>query len=126
MMNYRKKTCLVILTGWLAASCAGAGHQLPEVSEQESARAAQSIAAAPSLKLTTRSVSENEAIARRVLSDLQAVARPICDAIEWGRCWYTLEYSPQGQMNAYVMKNQIVLFDGLVQYLETEDEIAVA
>lgn len=124
-MDCRKKTCLVILTGWLVAGCAGAGHQLPAVSEQESARAAQRIAAAPSLEMTTRSMSENEEIARRVLSDLQTVARPICDAIEWGRCWYTLEYSPQGQMNAFVIKNQIVLFDGLVQYLETEDEIAV-
>ena len=124
-MIYTKKAWLVILIGWLVVGCAGADHQLPAVSEQDSARAAQRIAAAPNLKLATRSTSENEDIARRVLSDLQAVARPICASIDRGRCWYTLEYSPEGQINAYTMKNQIVMFDGLAQYLETEDEFAV-
>lgn len=114
----------VLVAGSLTAGCAGAGHQLPAISEADSNRAAARIAAAPRLKLTTRTTYQNERIARRVMSRLQANAEPICDAAGRKTCWFTLEYSPKGKLNAGALKNQIILFDGLAQYLETEDEFA--
>ncbi len=81
--------------------------------------------APPGLTPTTRTTFENERIARSVLRKLQTVARPVCAAADFGRCWYTLEFSPKGEINAFILKNQIIMFDGLAQYLETEDEFAV-
>ena len=113
------------IAGSLLTGCAGAGHKLPAISEADRARATQEIAAASSLKPTTRTAYENERIAREVLGRLQTAARPICAATDRGSCWYTLEFSPKGEMNAYVLKNQIVMFNGLAQYLDTDDEFAV-
>ncbi len=113
------------IAGSLLTGCAGAEHKLPAISEADRARATQEIAAASSLKPTTRTAYENERIAREVLIRLQTAARPICAAKGRGSCWYTLEFSPKGEMNAYVLKNQIVMFNGLAQYLDTDDEFAV-
>jgi Zn-dependent protease with chaperone function len=110
------KGCLVLITaGFLAAS----------FTESDSASAAQEIAAAAGLMPTTRTTSENERMTRGVLRRLQTVAQPVCAATDRGSCWYTLEFSPKGEMNAYVIKNQIVMYNGLAQYLESEDEFAV-
>ena len=125
MMVWAKRVSAILIVAGLLAGCAGADHELPAFSDLDRARAAQEITAAPRLTPTTRTSFENERIARGVLRRLQSVAGPICGTTDRGRCWYTLEYSPQGQMNAYVIKNQIVMFDGLAQYLETEDEFAV-
>ena len=125
MMVWAEKASSILMAAGLVAGCAGAGHQLPAFSEQDSARAAQEIVAAPDLTPTTRTAFENEQIARSVLRKLQTAARPVCAATGRGRCWYTLEFSPKGQMSAYVVKNQIVMFNGLTQYLEMEDEFAL-
>ena len=119
-----KKIFVVLIAGWIAAGCAGADHELPVVSEEEHGQATQKILTAPNLSPTTRTTQENERIARRVTQKLQAVAKPICRSTERGRCWYTLQFKPEGEVNAYVFKNQIVLYDGLAQYLDTEDEFA--
>ena len=111
-----------VATGLLLSACA-AGHALPVISEADSASAMQEIAAAPHLNTTARTATENEEIARRVISDLQGAAQPICAELD-RNCWYTMEFSPKGEMNAYVLKNQIVLYNGLAQYLETDDEFA--
>ena len=76
-MGAAKFGAAVLLAGVLAG-CAGASHQLPQVSEAESRAALQQINAAPSLVTTQRTAHENEVIARRVLSRLQAKAQPIC------------------------------------------------
>jgi len=111
-----------VAIGLLLSACA-AGHALPVISEADSATAMQEIAAAPHLNTTTRTATENEEIARRVISDLQGAAQPVCAELD-RNCWYTMEFSPKGEMNAYVLKNQIVLYNGLAQYLETDDEFA--
>ena len=103
-------------------ACA-AEHALPVISKADSALAMQEIAAAPHLITTARTSDENEKIARRVISDLQGAAQPICAEMD-RNCWYTMEFSSKGEMNAYVLKNKIVLYNGLAQYLETEDEFA--
>ena len=119
-----KKIFVVLIGSWIVAGCAGADHALPVVSEEEHGQAAQKILTAPNLSPTTRTTQENERIARRVTQKLQAVAKPICGSTERGRCWYTLQFKPEGVVNAYVLKNQIVLYDGLAQYLDNEDEFA--
>jgi predicted Zn-dependent protease len=123
MMGF-KKIFVVLIGGWIAAGCAGADHELPVVSEEEHGQAKQKILTAPDLSPTTRTTRENEKVARRVMQRLQAVAMPICRSTERGRCWYTLQFKPEGELNAYVFQNQIVLYDGLAQYLDTEDEFA--
>ena len=111
-----------VAAGLFLSACA-AGHALPVISEADSASAMQEIAAAPHLNTTARTTDENERIARRVIANLQDAAQPVCAELDRS-CWYTLEFSPKGEMNAYVLKNQIVLYNGLAQYLETEDEFA--
>jgi hypothetical protein len=114
----------IVLIGYIVGGCAGSDHELPVVSEQEHGRAQQKVRDAPDLSPTLRTTHENEQVARRVTKRLQAVAGPICRSTGRGRCWYTLQLNPAGQINAYTLKNHIVLFDGLAQYLETEDEFA--
>lgn len=114
----------IVLIGYIVGGCAGSDHELPVVSQQEHVRAQQKVLGAPDLSPTLRTSRENEQVARRVTKRLQSVAGPICRSSERGRCWYTLQFNPAGQINAYTLKNHIVLFDGLAQYLETEDEFA--
>jgi predicted Zn-dependent protease len=114
----------IVAISCVTGSCAGSDHQLPVVSEKEHAQAEQKILSAPNLSPTTRTAEENEQIARRVTKRLQSAAAPICRSTERGHCWYTLEFKPDGQINAYTFKNHIVLFNGLAQYLETDDEFA--
>jgi predicted Zn-dependent protease len=118
-----KRLATLFITG-LASGCAGAGHQMPAISEADSARAVGEIGRAPDLTPMIRNASENERLARQALTRLHKAARPICAARDRGACLYTLEFSPKGKMNAFVWKDQIVLFNGLAQYLETEDEFA--
>jgi len=118
-----KLSALVI--GAFTTGCAGAAHQLPEITQAESFSAIQNISASPSPSPTTRTISENEKIARTVFSKLQNVAGPICSATEQSKCWFTLELSPDGEMNAYAAKNQIVIHNGLAQYFQNEEEFAV-
>ena len=125
MMDRTIKSCLILITASFLAGCAGAGHQLPAFSQADSASAAQEIAASAGLMPTIRTVAENERITRGVLRNLQTAAQPVCAVTDRGSCWYTLEFSPEGEMNAYVIKNQIVMYNGLAQYLESEDEFAV-
>ncbi len=124
-MAWQRLTFVILIAGAFVTGCAGAEHQLPEITQAESYSAAQTITAAPSLAPTTRTRSENERMARKVLGKLQGVASLICEATEQNKCWYTLELSPDGEMNAYVLKNEIVMHNGLAQYLQTEDEFAV-
>lgn len=123
-MTVLKRTLPVMFVGWMVAACAGADHALPEVTEEEHAEAVREIRSASNLSPTTRTAEENERIARQVVRNLQAAAGPVCRAADRGRCWYTLQFSPSGVMNAGVLKNHIVLTNGLAQYLETEDEFA--
>ena len=124
-MTWPRTASAILIAAAFVTGCAGAAHQLPEITQAESYSAAQKITAAPNLSPTTRTRSENEKKARKVLGKLQSVAGPICSSTEQDKCWYTLELSPDGEMNAYVEKNQIVMHNGLAQYLHTEDEFAV-
>jgi len=124
-MAWPRNAFAILLGGVCLIGCAGAEYHLPQITEAESLSAAQTINAAPNLSPTTRTRAENETMARKVLAKLQNVAPPICSATKQDKCWYTLELSPDGDMNAYVLKNQIVLHNGLAQYLHDEDEFAV-
>ncbi len=123
-MGWKLKGLAIAVIYAALAGCAGVAHELPAVSATDSTRAAHEIGAAPDLKHTVRTTQENERLARQALSRLQMAAAPLCDSSERDNCHYTLEFSPKGKMNAFVWKNQIVMFNGLAQYLESEDEFA--
>ena len=123
-MGWAGKLLWALAVGGALAGCAGSAHELPAITEAESRQALQEINAAPALIQTTRTAHENEVIARRVLIRLQAKAQPICDSTGRRTCWHTLQFSPKGEMNAYVIQNRIVFYNGLAQFLETDDEFA--
>lgn len=120
----KAKIASVMLLAGLSGACAGSDHKLPTISEAERAEAYQEIVSAPPLRPTDRLAAENERLARQVLGRVQAAAAPVCLAAGRSGCWYTLVFSPEGQMNAGILKNRMVFYNGLAQYLETEDEFA--
>lgn len=123
-MGWLNRASLILILAGLTAGCAGAGHQLPAISKAEIALAQSEILAAPNLIPTARTAAQNEGMARSAMRRLQAAANPVCANTDRKTCWYTLEFSPEGKIRAYTSKNEIVLFNGLAQYLETEDEFA--
>ncbi len=104
-------------------ACTGSGHQLPSISESERLEAIKAIEAAPPINPTTRTLAENEKIARGVVSKLQTATGALC-AKEGRNCWFTFELKSGGEPNAYISNNQLVMTNGMAQYLQTEDEFA--
>ena len=70
-MAWTRHVALILITAGLLAGC-GAGHELPAISEADSAIALQEIGKAPGLRSTSRTTQQNEQIARRVVQRLQA------------------------------------------------------
>ena len=109
----------------LISACAVPSHQVPSVSEQESREAATKITAAPSLLPTTRTAIDNERISRKAMARLQPAANHVCLAAGQTQCWFRMQFSPQADFSAASYHNIIFMYNGLAQYLETEDEFAL-
>jgi Zn-dependent protease with chaperone function len=126
MLAIRSVTRAVALCAALAllVACAGAGHEMPATSKAEVNKALRDIQGAPELRATSRTMVESEKLARKVFGKLQQAAQPVCQARGRGSCWYSFEYSPEEQVNAGILINRMIFFNGLAKLLETEDEFA--
>lgn len=116
---------IVVVLGIALNGCAGATHRVPLVSDGEIATASSEIAAAPGLAPVHRSMAENRELVIRVASRLQKAAGPLCANAGYTPCIFRVDFDPSDEVNAYASgTDQIVINNGLVQYLETEDEVA--
>lgn len=115
-------TSLVIALS--VAACTESGHRLPEVSEADRTKAARQIAAAPDLTPTARSMAESRSLSGQVLARLRTAAGPVCSAAAKKNCWYRLVFSPEETPDLTSKANQLVLTNGLAQYLANQDEFA--
>lgn len=106
-------------------ACAGAIHQLPQISEADVNRATSEIESADGLESTNRTVAENRAMVARVAAKLEKAAAAICVHVDSPTCQFDVRFETSDELNAYAHgANSITITQGLAQYLETEAEFA--
>jgi len=107
------------------AACAGSMHQLPLISENEVIQASNEITDAPALHTVRRTTGQNQALVLRAAARLQKAAYPLCNQVGHSPCRFDVVFDPSDEVNAYASgTDQIVIYEGLVKFLETEDEVA--
>lgn len=115
----------VILLSLGLAACAGSMHRLPLISQDEVIEAGSEITAAPDLHTVRRTSGQNQALVVRAAERLQKAAYALCNQVGHSPCRFEVVFDPSDEVNAYASgTDKIVIFEGLVKYLETEDEVA--
>ena len=118
--------CLVFVCGLFLSACAGSAYRLPPVSEAETQAMQQRLSqhrVPPQTHL--RSDRQNEKLLIKINNRLIAKAQPLCDYAGYPSCFFQTEYSSGDAINAYASEGyKITIYRGLMQYLESEDEIA--
>jgi predicted Zn-dependent protease len=105
--------------------CGGTAFDLPPVSDREALLAAQEIDADPHLPQFSRSDAYYRDTIGRLARQLTERAAAICARAETEECRFTFRYVADDEVNAYVDEEaQIYLHRGLLDYLETDEEIA--
>lgn len=114
----------LLLTG--LAGCAGADFQLPQVSDAEVSQASLTVSSAPgNLPKSHRSDDEYRRMLERVAARLTASAPPLCQHAKVENCTINIKYSPEDTVNAYADgDNSVTVHRGLLELLQTEDEVA--
>ncbi len=119
----RLPAALVLVLG--LGACAGAIHQLPQITEADVNRATSEIQNAEGLHVTKRTVAENRAIVMRVAARLQQSAGEICRHVDSPTCRFHVVFDPSLELDAYAHgDNRITITQGLARHLETESEFA--
>lgn len=115
----------VVALAWALSACAGSMHELPLISEDDVLHASDEIAAAPDLHTVRRNTGQNLALVQRASAQLQNAAFALCNQAGHGPCQFEVVFDPSDEVNAYASgTDRIVIYDGLIKYLETEDEVA--
>lgn len=113
--------CILALTG-----CTGSAYELPEVKEAE-LQAMQKKVAKHKIppKMYERSDSKYRKMLASINNRLIENAQPLCDYADYSSCFFQTMYSKSDDINAYASDDyKITMNRGLLQYLESEDEIA--
>jgi Zn-dependent protease with chaperone function len=107
------------------SACVGASHQLPLISQDDVLQASSEIESAPDLHTVRRTSGQNQALVMRATQRLQNATFALCNQVGHSPCSFDVVFDPSDEVNAYASgDDRIVIYDGLVKYLETEDEIA--
>lgn len=124
----RNRAVVVAMSSYLALSgCTGAGLKLPEVSDAEAEKAALAMhEEGEPLLIVERSPKEMRAMINRIHERLARDLQPVCERLkEEENCYFRIQFVNEPVVNAYASgSNEIVIYRGLVDYLETEDEVA--
>lgn len=108
----------------LLQGCGGTGFELPPVTDAEAVQAAGQLPTAP-LPRYTRDNGFYRGAIRRIGADLERDVGPVCARAKTDLCEFTFHYVADDEVNAFADKGgQIYLHRGVLQYLETEAEIA--
>ncbi|MGD9538070.1 MAG: M48 family metalloprotease [Alphaproteobacteria bacterium] len=123
-----RKTIAALALVAILHGCAGAQFALPQLSDAEISRTALAISGDTSgLQRHARTDQEYRELLQRVSNRLRLAAPPLCTHAGVSSCYFNVHYVGEDVVNAYASAgNEIVVYRGLLQYLETEDEIAAA
>ncbi|MCE7887349.1 MAG: hypothetical protein DYH13_07600 [Alphaproteobacteria bacterium PRO2] len=113
--------CIPVLAG-----CTGSAYQLPTVDDAAlQAMQEEMYANRVPLKMYHRSDSKYEKMLAAIHNRLVENAQPLCDHAGYISCLFQISYSGGNEMNAYASEDyKITVYRGLLQYLESDDEIA--
>jgi predicted Zn-dependent protease len=117
--------CLAVASCLTVQGCGGTAFDLPPVSDREALLAAQEIDANPGLPLFPRGNAYYRETISRLERQLTARAAAICARAETEECRFTFHYVDDDEVNAFTDEDgQIYLHRGLLDYLESDEEIA--
>jgi predicted Zn-dependent protease len=132
MVGYRQvwrsmRLSLALAGAGLVCGCAGAVHQLPQISKDELnlARAEVQRTDGPAPR---HAVTKDEAAARlgSVLRRIGPSAQQLCQEMGTGVCRWNVRLSGSGAMNAHAAANgQIVIYRGIFETAENDEELAM-
>jgi predicted Zn-dependent protease len=118
--------CAVVAACLAVQGCGGTAFMLPPVTDQEALVAAKEIEAAdPSLPKFSRSDAYYREAIGRLGRQLTAGIAAICARADTEECRFIFHYVDDDEVNAFAADGgDIYMHRGLLEYLETEEEIA--
>jgi predicted Zn-dependent protease len=118
-------TCCLTAACLALHGCGGTTFVLPQVSDNEALLAASEVEADPSLPQFPRSRAYYREAIDRIERQLTERVASICARAETEECRFTFHYVADDEVNAFTDKEgHIYLHRGLLDYLETDEEIA--
>jgi predicted Zn-dependent protease len=122
-MKLGRITALLLV--FMLAGCAGAQFRLPAISEADVERASLMVAGeGGNLPKYYRTAEEYRAMLDRVAGRLEAAAPALCAHAHAPRCTFNVVYVADDTVNAQSDDTRIEIYRGLLQYLDSEDEVA--
>ena len=117
--------CSLLAACLALEGCGGTAFLLPPVSQDEALLAAREMAADSDLPQFPRSRAYYRKAIQRIDARLTQDAAAICMRAETEDCRFVFHYVGDDEVNAFVDEDgHIYLHRGLLDYLETDDEIA--
>lgn len=118
--------CAVVAACLAVQGCGGTAFMLPPVTDQEALVAAREIETAdPTLPKFSRSDAYYRETIRRLGRQLTAGVAAVCARANTEECRFIFHYVDDDEVNAFADDGgDIYLHRGLLEYLETEEEIA--
>ena len=124
-MRASRIACLAVTSCLALQGCGGTAFTLPPVSNQEAVLAAQQIKADPTLPQFPRSNLYYRQAISRIEKQLTAGVAAICARADTKECRFNFHYVDDDEINAFCDDGgNIYLHRGLLDYLETDEEIA--
>jgi predicted Zn-dependent protease len=123
----RRRSFLALLGACLVCGCAGAVHQLPEISQGNLGLAQTEVRGAggppPRRALTDDEVLETLRSATR---RIRAPATQVCSEMNVGMCEWQFRASRDGSLNAGAWPNGLIVVNrGIVEYAANEEEVCL-
>jgi predicted Zn-dependent protease len=107
------------------SGCAGAMHQIPDVSSTELSLAGDEVDFSEDMTLSDRSTEENRKMTVKISNTLHKFVEPICEQAGREKCWFDVGFIDEDVFNAYASpENKISIYQGIAKYIQTEDELA--
>ncbi|WP_162917086.1 M48 family metallopeptidase [Dongia deserti] len=124
-MRASRIACLAAALCLAVQGCGGTTFALPPVSPQEALLAAREIGADPDLPQFPRTRTYYRSAIKRIEKQLTERVASICVRAETRNCHFTFHYVDDDEVNAFTDEaGHIYLHRGLLDYLETDEEIA--
>ncbi|HET6161556.1 MAG TPA: M48 family metallopeptidase [Dongiaceae bacterium] len=123
-MSAWRIACASVAACLALQGCGGAAFMLPQVSEKEALLAAREVDADLDLPTFPRSRTYYQDAIHRLDRQLIRNVRPLCDRAETSDCRFVFHYVADDEVNAFTAADGIYLHRGLLDYLESDEEIA--
>ena len=119
--------CSLVAACLALQGCGGTAFTLPPVSEKEALLAAQEVEADPHLPQFPRGRTYYQEAIDRIDIQLTQHVGPICARARTDKCRFIFHYVADDEVNAFADEGgHIYLHRGLLDYLESDEEIAAA